>query len=291
MHQASAEGAENEGTSLGSCGLHTSRSGSCFNADHSRNSGDESASTSASPALSSRGDASTVHWPYSSGAQSPMSAYFDPVSPSLPCLGPSSRAKSPMSAYFDPPLSTEHPAAVIGMYGCGQIAAPAPQFRPEVRTTTVQAEVPAWLSHTESAWQNVLTTTMSRLFAGRGFMGNGFQRADDEEHVPLLPGSHQSGAMDTLPYRKLDWKLPRRYRLGGILGMGSYGCVCEAWDIQARRRVAVKRIEGAFRNGVLTHACKPSLHVVFALRNAVAVPGQKSGQCVGLCILHLFFMW
>jgi len=146
------------------------------------------------------------------------------------------------------------------MYGCGQIA--TSQFRPEVRTSTVQAEVPAWLSHTESAWQNVLTTTMSRLFAGSGFMGNGFQRADDEEHVPLLPGSHQSGAMDTLPYRKLDWKLPRRYRLGGILGMGSYGCVCEAWDIQARRRVAVKRIEGAFRNGV---HCKRILREVAIL--------------------------
>lgn len=165
-----------------------------------------------------------------------------------------------MSAYFDPPLSTEHPAAVIGMYGCGQIAAPASQFRPEA----AQAKVPAWLSNTDSVWQDVMTTTMSQLSAGRGFVGNGLQRvlepADNEEHVPLLPGAGNSGA--TFDNRTLEWKLPRRYRLGSILGMGSYGCVCDAWDTQARRRVAVKRIEGAFRNGV---HCKRILREVAIL--------------------------
>lgn len=152
------------------------------------------------------------------------------------------------------------------MYGCGQIAAPMTQIRPEVTTTTVQAEVPAWLSHTESAWQHVLTSMMSRPFAGRGFAGDSLHQVAehaDAEYVPPLPGPYHSGTtFDTLPCRTKEWKLPCRYRLGGILGMGSYGCVCEAWDTQARRRVAVKRIEGAFRNGV---HCKRILREVAIL--------------------------
>jgi len=46
----------------------------------------------------------------------------------------------------------------------------------------------------------------------------------------------------------LDWHLPSRYHLGPLLGVGSYGSVCEAWDTKEQRAVAVKKVERLFQS-------------------------------------------
>ena len=41
------------------------------------------------------------------------------------------------------------------------------------------------------------------------------------------------------------WKVGARYRLLSVLGCGSYGAVCKAADVHARRLVALKRVPDA----------------------------------------------
>lgn len=42
--------------------------------------------------------------------------------------------------------------------------------------------------------------------------------------------------------------MPARYEFKELLGSGSYGSVYAAWDAMEQRNVAVKRIEGVFKN-------------------------------------------
>eukprot|EP00927_Polykrikos_kofoidii_P079335 TRINITY_DN76119_c0_g1_i1.p1 TRINITY_DN76119_c0_g1~~TRINITY_DN76119_c0_g1_i1.p1 ORF type:complete len:556 (-),score=70.48 TRINITY_DN76119_c0_g1_i1:70-1683(-) len=59
-----------------------------------------------------------------------------------------------------------------------------------------------------------------------------------------------------------DWHVPQRYELRQLLGAGAHGTVREAWDQKTQRRVAVKRIEGVYRE---SETCKRVLREVAIL--------------------------
>jgi len=70
--------------------------------------------------------------------------------------------------------------------------------------------------------------------------------AFEDEHVGLLPESLSTPSSQLAP----TWPVGQRYLLGRLLGSGSYGSVCEAWDRKCCRHVAVKQIEDIRRDGV-----------------------------------------
>jgi mitogen-activated protein kinase 1/3 len=71
------------------------------------------------------------------------------------------------------------------------------------------------------------------------------------ETVEPLPvdADYRLSRDDSIP----EWPVPDRYRLGRVLGGGSYGCVAEAWDKESKRMVAIKRIESLYQS---TAHCK-----------------------------------
>lgn len=48
--------------------------------------------------------------------------------------------------------------------------------------------------------------------------------------------------------RKVCWNVPDRFDILRTIGQGSYGSVCEAMDLKAKRKVAVKRLNDMFDN-------------------------------------------
>lgn len=95
-----------------------------------------------------------------------------------------------------------------------------------------------------------------------GFLEINTESSKDEVH--LLPEHMIRRRPAGYALTSLSWPVPPRYNMGGLLGSGSYGCVCDAWDSERQRRVAVKRIDGVFQNG--TH-CKRILREVAILRH------------------------
>eukprot|EP01056_Protomagalhaensia_sp_Gyna25_P005082 Protomagalhaensia_sp_Gyna_25__5081@NODE_579_length_3073_cov_573_049440_g449_i0_p1_GENE_NODE_579_length_3073_cov_573_049440_g449_i0NODE_579_length_3073_cov_573_049440_g449_i0_p1_ORF_typecomplete_len433_score59_24Pkinase/PF00069_25/2_1e63Pkinase_Tyr/PF07714_17/2_8e36Kdo/PF06293_14/1_1e08Pkinase_fungal/PF17667_1/81Pkinase_fungal/PF17667_1/6_1e07Kinaselike/PF14531_6/2_3e07RIO1/PF01163_22/2_8e05WaaY/PF06176_11/1_7e03WaaY/PF06176_11/7_1e05FTA2/PF13095_6/1_8e03FTA2/PF13095_6/0_015APH/PF01636_23/1_2e03A len=51
-----------------------------------------------------------------------------------------------------------------------------------------------------------------------------------------------------MPRAHNDWQLPRRYEVRHLIGTGSYGHVCEAYDTQEKRVVAIKKIHRVFED-------------------------------------------
>lgn len=56
-------------------------------------------------------------------------------------------------------------------------------------------------------------------------------------------GRHPSAAIPR-PYS--NWNVPKRYEILTLLGVGSYGHVCEAYDSTTKQKVAIKRVPRAF---------------------------------------------
>mmetsp|Transcript_15038 Transcript_15038/g.43423 ORF Transcript_15038/g.43423 Transcript_15038/m.43423 type:complete len:620 (+) Transcript_15038:78-1937(+) len=63
------------------------------------------------------------------------------------------------------------------------------------------------------------------------------------------------------------WHLPQRYELGGMLGAGAYGSVCEAWDAVTERKVAVKRIDDVFDSSVQCRRILREIAIMSHLRH------------------------
>jgi len=62
--------------------------------------------------------------------------------------------------------------------------------------------------------------------------------ADKKKMMNILPKAHQ------------DWKLPSRYEIRQMIGTGSYGSVCEAYDKEKERIVAIKKVNRLFEDNV-----------------------------------------
>eukprot|EP01055_Gregarina_sp_Pseudo9_P005305 Gregarina_sp_Pseudo_9__5304@NODE_618_length_2478_cov_331_368594_g584_i0_p1_GENE_NODE_618_length_2478_cov_331_368594_g584_i0NODE_618_length_2478_cov_331_368594_g584_i0_p1_ORF_typecomplete_len431_score103_17Pkinase/PF00069_25/7_5e64Pkinase_Tyr/PF07714_17/8_6e37Kdo/PF06293_14/6_7e09Kinaselike/PF14531_6/8_8e08Pkinase_fungal/PF17667_1/7_8e02Pkinase_fungal/PF17667_1/5e07Pkinase_fungal/PF17667_1/4_1e03RIO1/PF01163_22/4_5e05WaaY/PF06176_11/2_4e03WaaY/PF06176_11/9_7e05FTA2/PF13095_6/1_8e03FTA2/PF13095_6/ len=52
----------------------------------------------------------------------------------------------------------------------------------------------------------------------------------------------------SMPRAHNDWQLPPRYEVRHLIGTGSYGHVCEAYDIHEKRVVAIKKIHRVFED-------------------------------------------
>lgn len=63
-------------------------------------------------------------------------------------------------------------------------------------------------------------------------------------HCRLVNTKEASSLSIPLPYS--NWNLSTRYEVRTLLGVGSYGHVCEAFDSFTQRKVAVKKIPRPF---------------------------------------------
>ena len=62
-------------------------------------------------------------------------------------------------------------------------------------------------------------------------------------------GAQQAGKPATrIPKAHQDWKVPDQYEIRGLVGTGSYGHVCEAFDKKNNRIVAIKKIHKVFED-------------------------------------------
>jgi len=58
----------------------------------------------------------------------------------------------------------------------------------------------------------------------------------------------RSGSKTQIPKAHQDWKLPPRYEVRQLIGTGSYGSVCEAYDKEKERIVAIKKVNRVFED-------------------------------------------
>jgi len=71
----------------------------------------------------------------------------------------------------------------------------------------------------------------------------------EEQGPPPEQKSSNGKAAPLIPKGPADrWKLPPRYELRQLIGSGSYGSVCEAFDNEQKRLVAIKRIGHMFED-------------------------------------------
>lgn len=54
----------------------------------------------------------------------------------------------------------------------------------------------------------------------------------------------------SMPRPHSDWQIPERYEVRHLIGTGSYGHVCEAYDRQEKKVVAIKKIHRVFEDMV-----------------------------------------
>lgn len=52
----------------------------------------------------------------------------------------------------------------------------------------------------------------------------------------------------TMPRPHAEWRIPERYEVRQLIGTGSYGHVCEAYDHKEKRVVAIKKIHRVFED-------------------------------------------
>lgn len=52
----------------------------------------------------------------------------------------------------------------------------------------------------------------------------------------------------TMPRPQSEWRIPERYEVRQLIGTGSYGHVCEAFDQSEKRAVAIKKIHRVFED-------------------------------------------
>lgn len=67
--------------------------------------------------------------------------------------------------------------------------------------------------------------------------------------MAFAEGQEQAKASPIIPKGPADrWKIPPKYEVKQLIGTGSYGSVCEAFDHDAKRLVAIKRIGHMFED-------------------------------------------
>eukprot|EP00919_Chromeraceae_sp_WS-2016_P073659 GHVR01174165.1.p1 GENE.GHVR01174165.1~~GHVR01174165.1.p1 ORF type:complete len:121 (+),score=9.59 GHVR01174165.1:52-363(+) len=52
----------------------------------------------------------------------------------------------------------------------------------------------------------------------------------------------------SIPRAHADWQIPERYEIRHMIGTGSYGSVCEAFDHKTLKVVAIKRMHRVFED-------------------------------------------
>lgn len=62
----------------------------------------------------------------------------------------------------------------------------------------------------------------------------------------MLDAKAKKSSSTSIPRPYSNWNLPKRYEIRTLLGVGSYGHVCEAFDSVTKKKVAVKKIPRAF---------------------------------------------
>jgi len=160
------------------------------------------------------------------------------------------RMQSPMSAYFNPAprrdRQLEQMANPVAALNMGQYSSPQSQYKDAQRITTISHTAP-WQDGVHSVTEdaaNPLVLNSSEVVAPLPTDGG-------------LPWLQPEGTVSNSP-----WHLPCRYQLGAILGAGAYGSVCEAWDHEEQRKVAIKRIDQVYQDAV---HCKRILREVAIL--------------------------
>jgi len=73
--------------------------------------------------------------------------------------------------------------------------------------------------------------------------------------TPAIPKAHQ------------DWKLPSRYEVRQLIGTGSYGSVCEAYDKDHERIVAIKKVNRVFEDLIDCKRILREIAILTALKN------------------------
>ncbi|OEH75742.1 CMGC MAPK family protein [Cyclospora cayetanensis] len=69
-----------------------------------------------------------------------------------------------------------------------------------------------------------------------------------QNHDPQRKAQHAVKPTTRMPHPLTDWQLPERYELHHLIGTGSYGHVCEVYDNQEQRIVAIKKIHRVFED-------------------------------------------
>ncbi|KAL8271443.1 hypothetical protein Esti_004644 [Eimeria stiedai] len=69
-----------------------------------------------------------------------------------------------------------------------------------------------------------------------------------QTHDPQRKSQHAVKPAARMPHPLTDWQLPERYELHHLIGTGSYGHVCEVYDNQEQRIVAIKKIHRVFED-------------------------------------------
>mmetsp|Transcript_11778 Transcript_11778/g.27029 ORF Transcript_11778/g.27029 Transcript_11778/m.27029 type:complete len:597 (-) Transcript_11778:297-2087(-) len=93
---------------------------------------------------------------------------------------------------------------------------------------------------------------LSNSRRGSGFPGRKDDQGTSAPAVRYLPGtgtySVKSRGRDEI------WFVGKRYKLDSVLGSGSYGTVCKAWDTETKQFVAIKKISNVLKSK--THALR-----------------------------------
>eukprot|EP00397_Hematodinium_sp_SG-2012_P007477 GEMP01007523.1.p1 GENE.GEMP01007523.1~~GEMP01007523.1.p1 ORF type:complete len:441 (+),score=72.35 GEMP01007523.1:113-1435(+) len=63
-----------------------------------------------------------------------------------------------------------------------------------------------------------------------------------------VPDKKKSVKPTLIPKANQDWKVPPRYEVRQLIGSGSYGSVCEAFDKEKQRMVAIKKVNRVFED-------------------------------------------
>lgn len=73
--------------------------------------------------------------------------------------------------------------------------------------------------------------------------------------------------MTALPTKSREWRVSSRYDLDRVIGAGSYGTVCQAYDREKERHVAIKRLQDLFDNRVICKRLLRELAILSRLQH------------------------
>jgi len=93
-----------------------------------------------------------------------------------------------------------------------------------------------------------------------------------------------SGKMH-IPKAHQDWKLPSRYEVRQLIGTGSYGSVCEAYDKEKERIVAIKKVNRVFEDLI---DCKRILREIAIL---TSLDNDRIVRIYDICIPDNYGAW
>lgn len=95
-----------------------------------------------------------------------------------------------------------------------------------------------------------------------------------------LSKTTNSNGSSTIPRPHNDWQIPDRYEVRHLIGAGSYGHVCEAYDRHEKKVVAIKRVHRVFEDLI---DCKRILREIAILNRLKHDHIVKS---IDICVPH-----